>query len=247
MSYRAEHLRYQYSTPEKLRIRAQTHRDFTPGPDTYMDELLRHLRLEPGLRLLDVGCGDGFWTDIFVELGLDAAGVDLSPTGVEIAQRRCPPATFAIADAEAPLPFPAESFDVVFSRAISHLVREELLTDSSRTLMANLVRYIRPGGLLLFSVSSLRDDTRLGVVTQHTVSDLLRLVETAADPWHIDVVGNYVQVGAQRRDAPRVRASGADATVTSRRSLPRRLLRAVGRRLDVRRLAAERGQHDPIH
>ena len=30
-------------------------------------------------RLLDVGCGDGFWTSVFRELGFEATGVDLSP------------------------------------------------------------------------------------------------------------------------------------------------------------------------
>ena len=60
MSYEPAYLRYQYSDPEKLRIRAATHRDFTEprgDSDPFVSALLEHLRLSAGQVLLDLPSG----------------------------------------------------------------------------------------------------------------------------------------------------------------------------------------------
>lgn len=179
----------------------------------YIDEF----ELRPGETLLDVGCGDGFWTDLFAEAGFLSTGVDFSPGGIEVARTAYPRPTFLVGDAE-DLPFADDSFDIVFTRAISHLSRPDLFTDASRRLMASMRRVLRPGGLILISFYSRRDGGGTPEHAWHRVSDLVRLIEGVADPFHIDVTGNYVQIGAQRWDAPRARSGRTNGA--SRRTSP---------------------------
>ena len=180
--------------------------------------------LQAGERLLDIPCGDGFWTSVLAELGFDACGVDLSPGGVEAAKTRYPGIEFAVGAAEQDLPFAERSFDVVFSRGITHLHRPELFKDSSFRMAGNLMRYVRPGGLLLVSYYTKRDGSQPDRHAQHPVSDLVRLFEAAGDVRKVEVVDNFVQIGVQHHDAPRplvASTSGGLARRVGRGMVPR--------------------------
>jgi SAM-dependent methyltransferase len=50
--------------------------------------LQRWLRVRPGLRVLDVGCGVGRWSRLLAARGATVTGIDLSPTMIAEAQRR---------------------------------------------------------------------------------------------------------------------------------------------------------------
>jgi SAM-dependent methyltransferase len=72
-------------------------------------------RLEPGARVLDVGCG---------RMGLRALEPELSITGVDLLDRPDYPGPFVRADAAAGLPFAADEFDLVYcSSVIEHVPR----------------------------------------------------------------------------------------------------------------------------
>jgi ubiquinone/menaquinone biosynthesis C-methylase UbiE len=51
--------RYQYADAEKLRVRQEAHRLYSEGGDRLTPWLMGHLAPQPGLRLVDVGCGPG--------------------------------------------------------------------------------------------------------------------------------------------------------------------------------------------
>lgn len=53
------------------------------------------LKVAPGTRVLDVGCGVGRWSRLLAARGAQVSGVDLSPTMIEIAQRRAAAAGLA--------------------------------------------------------------------------------------------------------------------------------------------------------
>lgn len=190
--------------------------------------------LAPG-RLLDVGCGDGFWTSIFRELGFDATGVDLSPGGIEAARSRYPGIRFEVADADAPLAFDPAFFDVVFCRAISHFGEPDLENPRVTSLIDRLMALLTPGGVLLASYHTTRDRSVTHGRTHYPVSALVRLLEHGGDPYRVELVGNYVQIGVGQRGAPpraaRPRSSVAPVSMPKRAArLVRRLLsRAVGR------------------
>lgn len=74
------------------------------------------LALQPGARLLDVGCGMGWFTRRLATLGLQVTGVDLNAEWLAFARSRDPRSTYLQADALV-LPFADNSFDQVFSVA----------------------------------------------------------------------------------------------------------------------------------
>jgi ubiquinone/menaquinone biosynthesis C-methylase UbiE len=76
-----------------------------------------------GLKVLEVGVGMGADYLEWLKAGAHATGVDLSPASIEKARRRCELAGYQpnlrVADAEQ-LPFPDDSFDVVYSYGVMH-------------------------------------------------------------------------------------------------------------------------------
>lgn len=187
--------------------------------------------LPPG-RLLDVGCGDGFWTSVFRELGFEATGVDLSAGGIEAARSRYPGIPFLVADADTVLPFEPGSFDVVFCRAISHFGEPDLEAPRVTALIPRLMALLAPGGVLLASYHTTRDGGTVHGRTYHPVSALVRLLEHGGDPYRVELVGNYVQIGiGDRRSAKR--PAHASVGGSSRRSAgpPGRVVRVMRRGL----------------
>jgi len=171
-------------------------------------------------RLLDVGCGDGFWTSIFTELGFEATGVDRSRGGIEAARSRYPGSRFLEADADEPLPFEAASFDVVFCRAISHLGEPDLQSERVTSLVGRLMTLVAPDGVLLASYHTLRDGGVVHGRTYHPISALVRLLEGAGDPYRVELVGNYVQIGVGHRGGPAHPAGPAAGPGSAERSRP---------------------------
>ena len=87
---------------------------FTMGTENEVAFIVDALGLEPGQRLLDVGCGPGRHAYGFAQRGIEVVGVDISQRFVDLANENAPAgATFVRADAR-DLPFDAE-FDAVIS------------------------------------------------------------------------------------------------------------------------------------
>ncbi|MFK0243166.1 class I SAM-dependent DNA methyltransferase [Amycolatopsis azurea] len=94
--------------------------------------------------VVDVGCGPGHVTAHLASLGLDVAGVDLSPKMVEIARRRYPDLRFSVGSMTA-LDLPdGELGGLVAWWSIFHLPPEEL-----PKVFAEFRRILAPGGRLL--------------------------------------------------------------------------------------------------
>lgn len=187
----------------------------------------------PRGRLLDVGCGDGFWTSVFEELGYEASGIDVSPGGIAAATSKYPASTFLVADADGPLPFDAGAFDVIFCRAISHFGEPDLEAPRVTSLIPRLMTLVAPGGVLLASYHTLRDGSAVHGRTYHPVSALVRLLEHGGDPYRVELVGNYVQIGVRQPGAPARAMSPAVAKRSGNGATG--LLRRVARR--VRKVA----------
>ncbi|MBI1799947.1 MAG: class I SAM-dependent methyltransferase [Candidatus Eisenbacteria bacterium] len=97
-----------------------------------------------GRRVLDVGCGTGFFTAYYLVRGAHVTGLDIAPTSIEQLSLRHPEGRFMLADvSEAAL---TESFDVVNAFDVLYHI-----TDDARWERAvrNLARAVAPGGLLL--------------------------------------------------------------------------------------------------
>jgi ubiquinone/menaquinone biosynthesis C-methylase UbiE len=96
-----------------------------------------------GLKVLEVGVGMGADYLEWLKAGALATGVDLSATSIERARRRCELAGYQpdlrVADGEQ-LPFPDNSFDVVYSYGVMHHS-----TDTARCVH-EAQRVLKPGG-----------------------------------------------------------------------------------------------------
>ncbi|MFE1292396.1 class I SAM-dependent methyltransferase [Streptomyces sp. NPDC058751] len=98
------------------------------------------------VRTADVGCGPGHLTAMLHGLGLDASGFDLSPAMVDHARRAHPVLRFDEARMEA---LPVE--DGALGGVLSHYSMIHTPPGELPALLAEQVRVLAPGGLLLVS------------------------------------------------------------------------------------------------
>lgn len=90
------------------------------------------IRLIEGEKVLEVGCGYGFLTDILTKRGYDSYGIDIDDESIEIGHTLYPQANLRVADAYK-LPFEDSSFDtVIFHEVIHHLDFDRALKEAYR-------------------------------------------------------------------------------------------------------------------
>jgi SAM-dependent methyltransferase len=141
----------QYSDPDKLRIRIETHARYSRGEtERIIDDCVAALDLSPGLRVLDVGCGAGSWHPRITTAGAVVVGVDLMAGMLREARAADlaidPRPALVQADAQA-LPFAAASFDRVLCAGVLYHV-----PDGARALL-EIRRVLRAGGRAIISTN----------------------------------------------------------------------------------------------
>ena len=106
---------------------------------------LQWLAPEPSQRWLDIGCGNGAFTELVIQHCTPASieGIDPSPGQLDFARRRpgASIATFHQGDAY-PLPFATDSADVAIMALVIFFL------DDPAAGLAEMVRTVRPGGLV---------------------------------------------------------------------------------------------------
>lgn len=115
--------------------------------ERFVEELAGQLSLRGTSRVLDLGCGNG---EKLARLAgrFEVVGVDVSAEQLRLARARLPEARFVHADF-AELELADESFDAVTALySIVHVPRE-----THSELFARILRWLKPGGLFLASLS----------------------------------------------------------------------------------------------
>lgn len=102
------------------------------------------LGLKPGMRVLETGCGTGFFSEIFARTGVELHAIDLAQNLLDKAVERCAGlgVHFRLCDVEA-MPYEDEFFDAVVGiRVLHHLDLPSAFKEINRVL--------KPGGTIGF-------------------------------------------------------------------------------------------------
>jgi ubiquinone/menaquinone biosynthesis C-methylase UbiE len=110
---------------------------------------LAHLPLQPGMRVLDAGCGSGSMARAIAkaEPAADVVGVDLRDSYIDYARRRAAAEalinlSFETGDVRR-LPFSDASFDIVWNKYLLQWVSEPIAA------VREFARVLKPGGMLV--------------------------------------------------------------------------------------------------
>jgi SAM-dependent methyltransferase len=139
----------------------ETEQTFVPaalsGIDIYLlDQILRG-RIQPGMRVFEVGCGGGRNLAYLLRAGFEVFGVDRNATAIEEARRLARelapelPASNFRAEAIDETTFPQDSADLVISCAVLHFARDD--REFEATLDGSW-RVLKPGGIFFCRLAS---------------------------------------------------------------------------------------------
>jgi SAM-dependent methyltransferase len=106
-------------------------------------QMLKHLP-SASRRVLDLGCGTGFFLAELEQLRPGAVGLDISHDMLRVSEQYVPGARVLTADAER-LPFVEGSFEAIFCKGSLHHTRDHV------RFLANCRRALTPRGVLILS------------------------------------------------------------------------------------------------
>ena len=136
--------------------------------------------LDPGARVLDVGCG---------ALGLRALEPELDITGVDLAERSDYPGPFVRADAAAGLPFADDEFDLVYSSSVI-----EHVPPARREAFASEVRRVGRGWFVQTPAFSFPIEPHALLPFAHWLPTALR-----RPYWHLGAAGDWEDISLLSR------------------------------------------------
>ncbi|MBC7350385.1 MAG: class I SAM-dependent methyltransferase [Candidatus Aminicenantes bacterium] len=112
--------------------------------------ILRWLNPQPGEKILDVGCGEGYLSEKIASCGALVKAIDLNPKAIASARNRVKNERLEFRELDAAeLDYPEAFFDKIVSFCvIEHFVDDE-------KVLFQLARMLKPGGRLVFSADSL--------------------------------------------------------------------------------------------
>lgn len=137
----------------------------------FIRSVMRVAGVRPGHRILDIGCGQGYFSRLISELGANVTGVDLSPTGIEAARNSYSTdrLNFELADFNDLTH--KESYDGIVARAFSLYNTRDFPHD--RSITSAILELVKPGGVFVFLYNTkYKNSPTDSAWTYHTLKDV---------------------------------------------------------------------------
>lgn len=145
--------------------------EFSNSRQFFWDEL-KFLKeyVNSGDSVLDIGCGNGRFSDLFKNEDIDYTGIDFSKQLIEIAKKeRGKNGTFVQASALS-LPFKDSSFDKVFSIAVLHHIPSK---EKRKKFISEIHRALVPSGICVLTVWNTFQSRFIKTHVEHSLKKVL--------------------------------------------------------------------------
>ncbi len=126
--------------------------------DLYLLDQVLKGRFAPGMRILDVGCGEGRNLVYFIRQGMDVWGIDHDKSALQLLRmygKSLHPdfdPEKIIEDDASDISLPPASFDGIISSAVLHFAESKVHLEQ---MFAELARLLKPGGILFVRTAML--------------------------------------------------------------------------------------------
>lgn len=152
--------------------------------DPCVDRLLDKVK---GLRVLDVGCGEGRYSRKLAARGAHVTGIDPVQEFLDVAKEKLPTGTFIKAFGES-LPLPDASFDIVLSY-LSIVDMPDYVA-----AIREMARVLKPGGRIVVATVSNVASTTDGWVKDASGAKLYRTVDRYMEDFSMDLAWSGIQI-----------------------------------------------------
>jgi trans-aconitate methyltransferase len=154
------------------------------------EDLVQLLAPRPGERILDLGCGTGYLTDLIARSGAKIIGADNSASMIEKARTAYPELEFQQISATE-LSFD-QSFDAVFSNAVLHWVLDKAAA------IDGIYRSLRPGGRFVMEMGGKYNVEGIVLAVRKVLTRHHYYKNAALQPWYYPSVGEYATLLEKR-------------------------------------------------
>ena len=164
--YDPDAVRQEYASADSLRLRQSIHEKYTVPQINYVDWVLSSIALRGDERVLDIGCGAGFYHETLHDRwpNIDYTGIDFS---AGMLSKHPAQNTLSQADAQA-TPFADHTFDVIMA---NHMIYH--LPDTEKAI-TEFRRILKPGGILMAATNSVQSMPELQVLMRRAILLLTR-------------------------------------------------------------------------
>ena len=149
----------------------------------YGEDLMNFLNPKKGERVLDLGCGTGYLTNLIASAGAVVTGIDKSQEMIEKAKNNYPELDFRVEDAT-DFSFD-EKFDSVFSNATLHWIRNQ------EKLLICVYDALKKGGKFLAEFGGKNNIKRVETALRNELLKNGYISNSELDIWYYPSVAEY--------------------------------------------------------
>ena len=147
------------------------------------EDLVHLLDPKPGERILDLGCGTGYLTNLIANSGAEVIGMDNSQEMIAKAKAEYPNLDFQFHSAT-DFQF-RKPFEAVFSNAVLHWVLEK------EKAIACIYKNLKPGGRFVMEMGGKDNVKRIVDAIKQVLAKHGFIKEAGMDIWYFPSVGEY--------------------------------------------------------